>query len=83
MDGGEREKAVSDGIKQIVKYTSRRKVPTRSAKVQVLAPKLIEDAGAIPISVSDLHIDEDLAPPLKDDRLLEQNMGAGQNVNSL
>ena len=69
MDSGERERAVANNIKQIVKYTSRRKVTTRpsgerNSAVVVIAPKSshvgLDDGGELtPPSDRTLSVDEE------------------------
>lgn len=57
MDNGEKERAVANGIKQVVKYTSRRKITTHSTtktKPAVkLAPKSSEDSTKASASSSE------------------------------
>jgi len=59
MDGGEKERAVANGIKEIVKHTSRRKVMTQVGKqkgpIIKLAPKpsstSVDDSSTNPTSL--------------------------------
>jgi C6 transcription factor Pro1 len=57
MDNGEKEKAVANGIKEIVKHTSRRKTTTQTSKpresITRIAPKLTNgslESSSVPVT---------------------------------
>ena len=53
MDNGEREKAVANGIKEIVKHTSRRKITTQlSSRQQVHVIRIAPNPSNAPLGSS-------------------------------